>query len=380
MIGSVIIVGAGFFGAVCARELTELGIKCLVLEKRDHIGGNCYTCSRADIGCHEHVYGPHIFHTDSEVVWRYITRFAEFNHYVNRPRVRYRDRIYSFPINLLTFHQMFGASTPAEATAVLAQKRQSGADQSTVEGWCLANLGEELYETFIRDYTWKQWNRDPSHLPAEIVRRVPIRLTFDDNYYLDRHQGIPIGGYTRIFERLLDGIPVERNTDFLADQEKWLSQYPLVIYTGPVDAYFSFEFGPLEYRSLRFERELLPMKDFQGNAIINYTDRDVPWTRIVEHKHFDMNLTEERTLITREFPANWAPGLEPYYPVNTAENMERFTCYCRRIKQLDGKVVFGGRLAQYRYYDMDEVIEAALGTVQQLRENLSFQRRVPRSA
>jgi UDP-galactopyranose mutase len=366
MIEPVLIVGAGFFGAVCARQLKDAGIRCRLLEKRDHIGGNCYTRNHPDIGCHEHVYGPHIFHTDSPVVWRYITRFAEFNYFVNRPRVRYRDRLYSFPINLLTLHQLFGVCTPAEATAALEQRRKPAADQSSVEGWCLANLGEELYETFICGYTWKQWNRHPGELPSDIIRRVPIRLNFDDNYYVDHYQGIPIEGYTSIFERLLEGIPVDLETDFLQDREQWMAQYPLIIYTGPVDAYFSHEFGPLEYRSLRFEREELPVRDFQGNAIVNYTDRAVPWTRIVEHKHFDMDLTKERTLITKEFPANWEPGLEPYYPVNTPENMERFVRYRERMSEWSGRVVFGGRLAEYRYYDMDDVIEAALRTVQKL--------------
>ncbi len=366
MIGPVLIVGSGFFGAVCARELSNAGVRCRVLEKRDHIGGNCFTRSHPDIGCHEHVYGPHIFHTDSPVVWQYVTKYAEFNHFVNRPRVRYRDRIYSFPVNLLTLHQLFGVHTPAEAAAMLTEKRQSIADQNSVEGWCLANLGKELYETFIRGYTWKQWNHDPRELPADIIRRMPIRFTFEDNYYLDRYQGIPIGGYTRIFERLLDGIPIDLETDFLLDRDAWIARYPMVIYTGPIDAFFSLDFGPLEYRSLRFERETIPMRDFQGNAVINFTEREIPWTRIVEHKHFDMDLTRESTLIAREFPEDWGPGLEPYYPVHTAKNIERYARYLGRISELNGRVVFGGRLAEYKYYDMDEVIEAALHTVKRL--------------
>ncbi|MBN2319613.1 MAG: UDP-galactopyranose mutase [Acidobacteria bacterium] len=366
MIGPCLIVGAGFFGAVCARELTDAGIRCRVIEKRDHIGGNCYTRTHEDVGCHEHVYGPHIFHTDSRPVWSYVTRLAEFNSFINRPRVWYRDRLYSFPVNLLTLYQLFGVRTPAEAESVLQQKRQPQADQSNVEGWCLANLGEEIYETFIRGYTWKQWNRPPAELPADIIRRVPVRLTCDDNYYQDKFQGIPIGGYTAIFERLFEGIPVDLQIDFFEDRESWLDRYPLVIYTGPVDAFFDLEFGALEYRSLRFEREFLDVRDFQGNAVVNYTELEVPWTRIVEHKHFNADLSRERTLITKEFPADWAPGLEPYYPVNTDENVERFKKYRRRIQECEGKIVFGGRLAEYRYYDMDEVIEEALGTVKSL--------------
>ena len=363
---SVLIVGGGFYGAVCARELTDAGLTCHVIEKREHIGGNAWTRYSAEAACHEHVYGPHIFHTNSKNLWQYINRFADFNGFVNRPRVRHGDRLFSFPINLLTLYQLFGVSTPADAVAALASKRLPGQDESNVEGWCLANLGEELYTTFIKGYTQKQWNRDPRDLPAAIIKRVPVRLTFDDNYYRDRYQGIPVGGYTQIFERLLDGIRVDLRTDFLAGRDWWMSHYPLVIYTGPIDAYFDYEFGPLEYRSLRFERELLPVDDYQGCAVVNYTDGNIPYTRIVEHKHFEKPSVTGHTLISREYPANWRPGGEAYYPVNTPENMSRLAAYQQRVKELEGRVLFGGRLAEYRYYDMHQAIAAALQTVGRL--------------
>ena len=363
---SVLIVGSGFYGSVCARELTDAGMSCHVIEKRSHIGGNAWTRHSPEANCHEHVYGPHIFHTDSKELWSYVNKYAEFNAFVNRPRVRHGDRLLSFPINLLTLYQLFGVSTPADAAKALAARRVLGQDESNVEGWCLANLGEELYDTFIKGYTQKQWNRDPRELPASIVRRVPVRMTFDDNYYKDRYQGIPVGGYTQIFERLMDGVPQDLGTDFLADRDQWIGSYPLVIYTGPIDAFFDYEFGPLEYRSLRFERELLDVDDHQGCAVVNYTDGGVPYTRVVEHRHFDLTQPTGRTLISREYPANWTPGGEAYYPVNTPDNMVRLEAYKKRARELDGRVIFGGRLAEYRYYDMHQAIAAALTMVGRL--------------
>lgn len=366
MAGPVLIVGAGLFGAVCARELTDAGIRCRVVEKRAHVGGNCHTRPHPDIGCHEHVYGPHVFHTDAPELWRYVQRFGAFNGFVNRPRVRFGDRVFSFPINLLTLHQLFGVSTPAEAEEALRLRRRPGGDESSVEGWCLAHIGEELYETFVLGYTWKQWNRHPRELPADIIRRLPVRLDFDDNYYTDRWQGVPTEGYGRVFERLLEGVAVELETDFLADRGYWMARHPLVIYTGALDAFFDYEFGPLEYRSLRFEPEELPFDDFQGNAVVNYTEREVPWTRIVEHRHFDPKPAGGRTLVTREYPAERAPGCEPCYPVRTPDNLARLGLYRAGEAELEGRVLFGGRLAEYRYHDMDDTIAAALGAVRGL--------------
>jgi UDP-galactopyranose mutase len=366
MLGRVLIVGSGFFGAVCARELTDAGVTCLVIERRPHIGGNCFTRFDAEAGCHEHMYGPHIFHTDSEAIWKYVNRFATFNHFVNRPRVFYRGRMFSFPINLLTLHQLFGTSTPEEAQRELDRRRVRDVDVSSVEGWTLSTVGRELYEVFIEGYTTKQWQRPPSQLPASIVRRVPIRLTFDDNYFTDRYQGVPVGGYSALFDRLLAGVHCEMNVEFLSDRDEWLRKFDTVIYTGPIDAFFGYERGALEYRTLRFERERMPVRDYQGNAIINYTDAQVPYTRVIEHKHFDLNLSSDHTLVTREFPVAWSVGDEPYYPVCTPDNQQRYAAYQEWANLLRGKVIFGGRLGAYQYYDMHQVIGAALATVKRL--------------
>ena len=356
-----IVVGAGFFGAVCARELTDAGHKVLVLERRRHIGGNSYTRHDEEARCHEHVYGPHIFHTGSREVWRYITKFAEFNHFVNRPRVVFGDKVYSFPINLLTLHQIYGVTTPEAARRVLERARVPSVGASdSVESWCLANIGRELYEIFVKGYTQKQWNRSPSELPAEIIRRVPVRLTYDDNYYEVPYQGIPIGGYTAVFERLLEGVPLELGVDFLTDRDLWLSRADTVIYTGGLDEFFDYAGGPLDYRSLRFERERVPVRDVQGNAVVNYTSADIPYTRIVEHKHFDLCFDGPSTLIAREFPADWRPGQEAYYPVRSPLGLERLSRYTQMRTQLEGKVEFGGRLGDFAYYDMDQTIAAAL--------------------
>jgi UDP-galactopyranose mutase len=356
----ILIVGAGFYGSVCARELTSAGYQCLVIDKRNHIGGNCYSVHEPDAGCHRHVYGPHIFHTDLERVWEYVNRFARFNHFVNRLKVRHKGKLYSFPLNLFTLYQMFGVSTPAEAEACLAGKRLHCENPPNLEEWCLSQVGPELYETFIKGYTVKQWKKDPRQLPASIIQRLPVRLTFDDNYYTHPHQGIPVGGYTAMFERMLEGIEIRLNTDFLADPDGLAAGFDMVIYTGPIDAFFGYSEGVLEYRSLRFEIDRLPIKDFQGNAIVNYTEEEVPWTRIIEHKHFEMNVASPSTVITREFPADWSPGSEPYYAVDTPNSRATLARYQAKAGKLEGKVVFGGRLAEFKYYDMDQVIAAAL--------------------
>lgn len=358
-----LIVGSGLFGAVCARELTDAGHQCHVIEKRDHIGGNCFTRRVEEAGCHEHVYGPHIFHTNSTRIWRYINRFTEFNHFSYRPRVNYQGRIFSFPINLMTLNQLWGTATPSAAARKLEQVRVPIENPSNLEEWCLSQVGRELYETFVRGYNVKQWRRDPKDLPASLIKRLPIRLTYDDNYYFDRYQGIPANGYTKIFERLLEGIPVELQVDFLEGRDEWLSKFDHVIFTGSPDSFFEYSEGTLEYRSLRFERELLDTNDFQGVAGMNYTEEAVPFTRIVEHKHFDLNLKEPRTLITREFPGEWERGKIEFYPIDTAENRAVFGKYKTLMQDLEGKVTFGGRLGEYRYYDMHQVIGAALAKV-----------------
>ncbi len=356
----ILIVGAGFFGAVCARELVDGGREVLVLEERGHVGGNCYTEYHPEADCHQHVYGPHIFHTNDAAVWAYVNRFAEFNNFVNRPRVNYRGELYSFPINLFTMYQVFGVKTPEEAKARIEQERVPIEKPANLEEWCLSQIGPTLYEMFIRGYTAKQWQTDPRKLPASIIRRLPVRFTFDDNHYRDRYQGIPIGGYTQIFERLLEGIPVEYGVNFLEDRDRWLSRYDHVVYTGALDRFFDYRHGELEYRSLRFDSELLPLNDFQGNAVINYTDTEVPYTRIVEHKHFDQSLSAPKTLITREYSVTWNRQLIPYYPINTGENQQRYRRYRQELEKLKIPMSIGGRLAEYRYYDMHQVIAGAL--------------------
>ncbi|HEX5682707.1 MAG TPA: UDP-galactopyranose mutase [Ideonella sp.] len=364
-----LIVGAGLYGAACARELHDAGHRVHVIEQRPQPGGNCATRYVAEADCHEHLHGAHIFHTDSDRIWTWVNRFARFNGYVNRVKVRHGDALYSFPINLFTLYQVFGAKTPDEARAALARERQPIAEPANLEEHCLATVGPTLYRLFIEGYTRKQWGRHPSELPAEIIKRIPVRLDFNDNYFNDRWQGIPIGGYAAMFDRLLAGIRVDFGVDFLRDRDHWLARYDRVIYTGPIDAFFDHVHGRLEYRSLRFERELLPIADFQGNAVVNYTDAAVPYTRIVEHRHFDLpsparNERASHTLITREYPAAGGAGAEPYYPVATAANQARFERYRALADELAPQVHFGGRLAEYRYYDMHQVIGAALAHVQ----------------
>jgi UDP-galactopyranose mutase len=363
---SYLIVGAGLFGSVCARELTDAGKKVLLLEKRDHIGGNCFTVYEPEAGCHHHVYGPHVFHTNSESVWNYINRFTDFNHYVHRTKVNYRGQVYSFPINLFTLYQVFGTTTPGEAEDRLGIVRNSNNNSKSLEDWCLSQVGQELYEIFIRGYTCKQWQKDPRELPSEIVRRLPIRTTYDDRYFSDRYQGIPVDGYTAIFKRMLSDIPCELGVDFLDDRDAWMRKFDHIIFTGPIDAFFGYSNGTLEYRSLRFESQLLNVRDAQGVAIINYTDGDIPYTRTVEHKHFDMNLQKSKTIVTTEYPEDWKPGRSEFYPINTKKNQSIYLSYKANHSVEKIPVTFGGRLGNYRYYDMDQVIASALRTVHHL--------------
>ena len=351
-----VIVGSGLFGSIFARELTDAGFKCLVVEKRNHIGGNCYTENVE--GIHIHRYGPHIFHTSDKNVWEYMNRFCEFNNFVNRPKVNYNGNLYSFPINLFTLYQLYGVKTPQEAKEKLEISKVKIDNPKNLEEWILSQVGQEIYETFIKGYTKKQWNKDPKELPKSIIQRLPIRTTFDDNYFFDKYQGIPIGGYTKIFEKLLDGIDVVLNTDFFNDKEYYKSISKKIVYTGPVDRYFDYCYDKLEYRSLEFDTQKIDVEDYQGNALINYTEEHIPYTRICEHKHFD-NTNVPFTYVTKEYPKNEG---EPYYPINNEENNERYKKY-KKLMEKEEEILFGGRLADYKYYDMHQVIGSALKRV-----------------
>lgn len=350
-----LIVGSGLFGAIFARQMTDAGARCLVVDKRNHIGGNCYT--RDVGGIHVHEYGPHIFHTSSDRVWEYMNRWTRFNHFVYRPRVIHGDNLYSFPINLFTLYQLWGVKTPQEAQARLDHVRVGIQSPSNLEEWVLSQVGEEIYEKFVKGYTTKQWNRDPKELPASIIKRLPIRLTYDDNYFDDKYQGIPVDGYTPIFQKLLDGIPFETGVDFLNDREHLEAQARKVVYTGAIDEFFGSDMGSLEWRSLRFEHQTMNIADYQGVAAINYTDAAIPYTRVVEHKHFIFG-KQDHTVITREYPQNWDTTKEKFYPVTDDRNNELYMKYRDRIDT--DRYIFGGRLADYKYYDMHQVVGSAL--------------------
>ena len=353
-----LIVGAGLFGAVAARKAADAGKKVLVIDRRPYPGGNI-RCERRE-GINVHLYGAHIFHTSNRAVWDFARRFVEFNHYVNSPIARYGEELYNLPFNMNTFYAMWGVKTPAEAAAMIErQRREAGiAEPRNLEEQAITLVGTDIYRKLVKGYTEKQWGRDATELPAFIIRRLPVRLTFNNNYFNDPLQGIPIGGYNALIDGLLDGIEVRCGEDFFADRARWEACCERIVFTGRIDAYYDYRFGELEYRSLRFEHRTLDLPDFQGNAVVNYTAREVPYTRIIEHKHFEFG-TQPRTVITYEYPDAYGPGKEPYYPVNDARN----TALCERYKALaaaDPKVIFGGRLGEYRYYDMDKVIESAL--------------------
>lgn len=351
------IVGAGLFGSVFARLAADAGRRCLVVDRRPHVAGNCFSENVRGIEVHRH--GPHIFHTNDERVWGFVTRFADFHPYVHRCAVRHGDRLLSFPINLLTFHQLWGVTTPAEAERRLERERIPCARPRSCEEWILSQVGREIYETFFRGYTAKQWNRDPALLPASIVRRIPIRLTYDDRYFADRFQGVPVGGYTRMFENLLDHdlIRVETDVDFLAERRRLARTAPRIVYTGCIDEFFDHRFGRLDYRSLRFVDEIVA-GDHQGTATVNYTERAVPHTRITEHKHFEGRATLPHSVITREYPADYGAGATPYYPVRDERNAARYERY--RTLAVASGVIFGGRLGTYQYYDMHQVVAQAM--------------------
>lgn len=358
-----LIVGAGLFGAVCARELTDAGKKVLVIEKRDHIAGNVYTEKVEGIDVHR--YGAHIFHTNDSVVWNYIQRFAVFNRYTNSPVANYHGEVYSLPFNMYTFNKMWGVMWPEDAAAVIAQQRKEiHGEPRNLEEQAISLVGRDVYEKLVKGYTEKQWGRDCTQLPAFIIKRLPVRFTFDNNYFNALYQGIPVGGYTALVGKMLEGIEVRLNTDYLSEREHWDSLAERVIYTGPIDAFFNHSLGPLAYRSVRFETELLDVPNYQGNAVVNYTDRETPWTRIIEHKWFTFGKDENghdlpKTVISREYSAEWKPGDEPYYPVNDEKNATLYAKY-KSLADAQSKVIFGGRLGEYKYYDMDQVIGAAL--------------------
>ena len=353
-----LIVGAGLFGAVFAHEMTKEGKKCLVVEKRDHIAGNIYCETVDDI--HVHKYGAHIFHTSNKKVWDYINTFAEFNNYINSPVASYKDELYNLPFNMNTFSKMWGIKTPQEAKDIIAKqiKELDIKEPKNLEEQALSLVGQDVYQKLIKGYTEKQWGRDCKDLPSFIIKRLPLRFVYDNNYFNDRFRGIPIGGYTPIVEKMLEGCDVLLNTDYFEYRKTNPDIADKVVYTGMLDKYFEYKLGVLEYRSVRFEHERLDTDNYQGNAVVNYTEREVPYTRIIEHKHFEFG-TQPTTVISKEYPSEWKLGDEPYYPVNDKKNEELANGY-RELAAKEENVIFGGRLGEYRYYDMDKVIEAAL--------------------
>lgn len=365
-----LIVGAGLYGAVCARELTNAGKKVLVIEKRDHIAGNVYTEKVESINVHK--YGAHIFHTNNKEVWDYVNRFSVFNRFTNSPVANYKGELYSLPFNMFTFNKMWGVVTPEEAEAKIAEQRKEIIGETkNLEEQAISLVGRDIYEKLIKGYTEKQWGRDCKDLPSFIIKRLPVRLIFDNNYFNALYQGIPIGGYTKMVEKMLEGIEVRLGVDYLALKSELNQMADFVIYTGPIDAYFGFTLGELQYRSVRFENEVLNIPNFQGNAAVNYTDRETPWTRIIEHKWFEFGKDEEgndlpKTVISREYSSEWKLGDEPYYPVNDDKNGRLYQEY-KKLGESEEKIIFGGRLGEYKYYDMDQVIAAALEKVATLK-------------
>ena len=356
-----LVVGAGLFGAIFAREAADRGKSVLVIDKRDHIAGNIYTKEVEGINVHE--YGAHIFHTNNKLVWNYINRFAEFNRYTNSPVANYNGEIYSLPFNMYTFNKMWNVVTPDEAREKIAsQVEEAGiTDPKNLEEQAISLVGTDIYEKLIKGYTEKQWGRDCKDLPSFIIKRPPVRYTYDNNYFNAIYQGIPIGGYTKMVENMLEGIKVVTNTDYFEAKDE-LGEFGKVVFTGPIDAYFDYKLGALEYRSVRFETETIDTPNFQGNAVVNYTDRETPWTRIIEHKFFEFG-EQPKTVISREYSSEWKLGDEPYYPVNDEKNAALYAQY-KELADAEPNVIFGGRLGEYKYYDMDKVIEAALKCVE----------------
>ena len=359
-----LIVGAGLYGAVCAREAVKAGKSVLVIDKRPNIAGNVYT--EEVEGINVHVYGAHIFHTNNKTVWDYVNQFAEFNRFTNSPVANYRGELYSLPFNMYTFNKMWGVVTPEEAEAKIAGQRAAAGitEPKNLEEQAISLVGTDIYEKLVKGYTEKQWGRDCRDLPAFIIKRLPVRFTFDNNYFNALYQGIPMGGYTKMVANMLDGIEVRLNVDYLASKAEYDALADKVIYTGPIDAYFDYRLGNLEYRSVRFETEVLDKPNFQGNAAVNYTDRETPFTRIIEHKWFEFG-DQPKTVISREYSSEWKPGDEPYYPVNDERNGALYQQY-KALADAEEKVIFGGRLGEYKYYDMDAVIASALNKCAEL--------------
>lgn len=359
-----LIVGSGLYGAVFAYEMRKKGKSCIVIDKRDHIGGNIY-CENIE-GINVHQYGAHIFHTSNKEVWTYINQFAEFNNYINSPVARYRDELYNLPFNMNTFSKMWNIVTPGEAQAIIKRQIQdlNITEPQNLEEQALSLVGKDVYEKLIKGYTEKQWGRECKDLPAFIIKRLPLRFTFDNNYFNDRYQGIPIGGYTGIIEKMLEGTEVQLGVTYKEFTAKNGKVADKVLYTGMIDDYFDYRLGVLEYRSVRFEQEKLDMENYQGNAVVNYTEREVPYTRIIEHKHFEFG-KQPVTIISKEYSSEWEKGDEPYYPINDEKNNQLYEKY-RELAEAEENVIFGGRLGNYKYYDMDKVIEAALQKVNEM--------------
>lgn len=369
-----LIVGAGLFGSIFAYEAHKAGKKVLVVDRRGHVGGNIYTKETEGIQVHQ--YGAHIFHTSDQEVWDYVQQFAQFNRYTNSPVARYKDELYNLPFNMNTFSKMWGVSTPEEAKEIIERQiREAGiAEPKNLEEQAISLVGRDIYEKLVKGYTEKQWGKRATELPSFIIRRLPVRFVYDNNYFNDKYQGIPVGGYTQMIEKMLEGIEVRLCTDFLEDREELASQADKIVFTGMIDAYYGYCYGELEYRSLRFETETLPIENYQGNAVVNYTEYEIPYTRIIEHKHFEFGCqggygntgipANQKTVITREYPAAWAKGDEPYYPMNDERNNGLYEKY-RRLADKEERVIFGGRLGMYRYYDMHQVVAEALKCVRE---------------
>ena len=358
-----LIVGSGFFGSICARELTDSGKKVCVIENRNHIGGNCYTSNRDGINVHD--YGPHIFHTSNEQVWKWINQYTDFNDFTLRPVANYQGEIYSLPFNMWTFSKLWNISHPYEAKEIIQQQSSHIKEPQNLEEQAIKLVGTDVYHKLIKGYTEKQWRKDATELPKEIIKRLPVRFTYDNNYFNDKYQGIPIGGYTQIFEKLLEGIDVKLETDFFTSE---LPKHKKIIYTGPIDRYFNYKFGELEYKTTNFEHKKIHIDNYQGVVMMNYTDKDIPFTRTIEHKHFE-KVESDSTWVTWEFPTEYKAGeTEPYYPVNDEENTAIYKKY-KKLADKEKNVYFGGRLAEYKYYDMHKVIESALNFIKNLNEN-----------
>ena len=358
-----LIVGSGLFGSIFAYEANKKGKKCLVIDKRDHIGGNIYCEDIEDINVHK--YGAHIFHTSNKEKWDYVNSFVEFNRYTNCPVANYKGELYNLPFNMNTFYQLWKVKTPQEAIAKIEEQvKEANIDEpQNLEEQAIKLVGKDIYEKLIKGYTEKQWGKKATELPSFIIKRLPVRLTFDNNYFNDKYQGIPVGGYNKIIEKMLENVEVRLNTDFFKNREELENIADKIVFTGMIDEFYDYKFGTLEYRSLRFEHEVLEEENHQGNAVVNYTEYEVPYTRIIEHKHFEYG-TQPKTVITREYPATWNKGDEPYYPINNDENNKLYAKY-KELADKEDRVIFGGRLAQYKYYDMHHVIEQALNCVKE---------------